>query len=78
MDAKNRTTPETKADCEECGKTFLNDETLRLHMIYMHLKANKYECDKCDAKFTRKYNLRRHQGEYHSDLKLNWNMVQLR
>ena len=47
LGAKHKTNPETKLDCGECGK---NDETLRLHMIYMHLKVNKYECDKCDAK----------------------------
>ena len=78
MGAKHGTNPEMKVDCGECGKSFKNDETLRLHMIYMHLKVNKYECDKCDGKFSRKDNLRRHQGEYHSDLKLEHDSVKTR
>ena len=77
LGAKHTVNPET-IDCGECGKTFKNDKTLRLHIMYKHTKVNKYECDQCDAKFTRKDNLRRHQREDHSKLKINWNMLQLR
>ena len=78
FEAKHRINPEPKLDCGECGKTYKNGKTLRLHMMYMHSEVKKHECDKCDTKFTRKDSLRRHQREHHSKLSVNWNMIQLR
>ena len=52
----------TKYKCENCGKTFLTEQTLQIH-------SDEYEwgCDECSLCLTSKYLADLHELEFHPD-----------
>ena len=53
--------------CPQCGK-MLKDGHLRKHIRNVH-EAVKYECDKCNSKFSSSGNLTRHKETVHDGIK---------
>ncbi|XP_062549320.1 zinc finger protein 678-like isoform X1 [Armigeres subalbatus] len=46
--------------CKECGKSFATSQTLRLHLVTVHLKSRPYKCDKCELSFGQMTTLNAH------------------
>ncbi|XP_055678107.1 zinc finger protein 260-like [Lutzomyia longipalpis] len=51
--------------CHLCQKTFISRETIRAHMITVHLKKKRYSCNHCDQKFIHSLTRYRHINKYH-------------
>ncbi|EHK27525.1 uncharacterized protein TRIVIDRAFT_217401 [Trichoderma virens Gv29-8] len=62
--------PEEEIDgtCDKCGKVFESLSKLRWHISTDHSEKNKFECDKCDRKFSFKTQLDKHLAS-HSETK---------
>ncbi|CAH1776157.1 unnamed protein product, partial [Owenia fusiformis] len=51
--------------CKLCGKKFKNHKKLKTHIEFEHDGATLLPCDKCEAKFTSKYLLKKHAYKMH-------------
>ena len=58
-----------------------NHSVVNFHLISInseiHCDKKKFECDKCDSKFTQRNNLLRHRNEKHFAQKVDWRLVQI-
>ena len=52
--------------CNECGKQFANESTLKRHNDTVHEKNKDFICNICEKKFTQKHNLLSHQKKQHN------------
>lgn len=53
-------------NCEQCNKTYMSRNGLKLHISKVHL-GMLYHCDNCGKKFTQKENIKRHLLKQHID-----------
>ena len=58
----------SKVHCEQCGKEFKIEHTLRRHIVTKHNEV-KYDCTKCDVSVSQKSHLNRHMKSKHEDIK---------
>ena len=49
-------------ECKTCHKTFKNKSNFGVHQRYVNCKITWYECEFCDQKFTKSFNLNKHRS----------------
>ena len=59
-------TGQKKLRCNKCGKQFLHEDVLLLHMRNHSEIIGEYQCDICDKTFYNKRNLSRHRKKIHA------------
>uniref|UniRef100_A0A3B5R7E0 C2H2-type domain-containing protein n=1 Tax=Xiphophorus maculatus TaxID=8083 RepID=A0A3B5R7E0_XIPMA len=47
--------------CPQCGNTFTQKETLKLHLERVHGRLQPYGCQDCGKRFSKRSNLKVHQ-----------------
>ena len=57
--------------CNECGKQFANESTLKRHNDTVHEKNKDFICNICEKKFTVKHTLLKHQKKQHNTVNKN-------
>jgi len=55
--------------CEYCGKAFVRDTDLALHIDHIHIKSKKYACETCGKAFETVANLNFHIQSVHEGIK---------
>ncbi|CAB3258308.1 unnamed protein product [Arctia plantaginis] len=57
-----------KQQCTICGNTFVNTNTLKIHMFTVHQQSSRvYRCDACDKTYRAKSGLTSHLRSAHAD-----------
>ena len=56
---------ENQLSCSKCGKYFLSQTSLNLHIRTIHTNPRAFKCDKCDWGFAQKAQLQRHLEKKH-------------
>ena len=56
-----------RISCDQCDKTFSLKLGLAVHMREIHYGVEKFECDKCEYKSKRKYEVQVHQAVHQQD-----------
>ncbi|XP_055702971.1 zinc finger protein 510-like [Phlebotomus papatasi] len=51
--------------CALCNRSFISRETIRAHMITVHLKKKRYDCNICGEKFIHSLTRYRHINKFH-------------
>lgn len=66
-EAKNTIWTES-ARCPFCGNDFARKDTLKYHIIRLHMKVEerKYKCPKCDRRFCNRWEMKRHLSIAHN------------
>ena len=54
--------------CSQCGKSFTNPYSLKIHENYVHTEA-KWNCDKCGVNLKTKESLQTHQASVHDKVR---------
>ena len=54
--------------CAKCGKEFVQNHTLQKHMLLAHSSGGRFQCEKCDVRFSDEASLSKHERVHNEGL----------
>ena len=54
--------------CAECGKEFVQNHTLQKHVLLAHSSGRRFQCEKCDVRFSDEASLSKHERAHDEGL----------